>query len=228
MDGRTGRGGREAWCFLWTPFLLSTITSLQKKTEQSSVYSKLADFILFLINCWSSVVASVALPQLCNLQCPKVHSRKVFMLLSASPELPLHSHPSTFSYFFLEKKKVAREKKIGGSLRYVINPHLVGVVFLKNLVCISVDHPRVSSVIPSIFFFSPSCRETGVRERGEIWQRPQKDPPQILTARLIGISINEKSLLQALPKREKKGFPPFSSSPTFHRARFSRKKAHWV
>ena len=33
-------------------------------------------FTIFLINCWSSVVASVVLPQLCNLHCPKVHSRK--------------------------------------------------------------------------------------------------------------------------------------------------------
>ena len=46
-------------------------------------------FFLFLINCWSSVVASVVLPQLCNLHC-FFFFLKTWLYLCSHPRVCLH------------------------------------------------------------------------------------------------------------------------------------------
>ena len=66
-------------------------------------------FFFFLINCWSSVVASVVLPQLCNLHCffffskERMNPHGIFMGEGKGEE------EGGFFFFFEKKKKRSRK-----------------------------------------------------------------------------------------------------------------------
>ena len=74
---------------------------LQKKKKKKNVF--------FLINCWSSVVASVVSPQLCNLHCQFLKGKRGEVL----PKIKAHSSVSRIPFFKKNEKKRHEKRREG-------------------------------------------------------------------------------------------------------------------